>query len=303
MDKPLERLELLGRLYRPNSSVVWNGTKASTLPDIGALLARLPPSRTDIADLDAHPVGGSSPPRILVHVQGHVRHASPGQLVAQGSASAGAFTSRLVALHTPLMANPDPSAAADPSKPNWVPVPDIPQPPHAVGPPEVPDFDVDAHRRSSKGKDIDQSKIDSAPRWFSQTFLLAAENENAGAEVQPKVGRTTSSPPLRSWRHPLVLHRPGHLSLCRMNSSDKTALIYDQSSVHSANPTSVSQGSIRAEARARALLTIVAVRLWQRSPPPPPFSAAEARPTVEVYRNIGTRAHKSFTEIMSQAPP
>lgn len=191
MDKPLERLELLGQLYRPNSSVVWNGTKASTLPDIGTLLARLPPSRTDLVDFNSHPIGGSSPPRILVHVQGHVRHTSPSQLISQGSASAGSFTSRLVALHTPLAPNPDPSAVADPAKPNWVPVADIPQPPHAVGPPEVPDFDMEAHRRSSKkeGANSDPSKIETAPRWFSQTFLLAADNENSGAVevVQPKV--------------------------------------------------------------------------------------------------------------------
>src|SRR4051812_7198387 len=89
--------QLLGKLYRPQSELVWNGNRIVTLAGIGEFFSKMPPSRHDIQSVDCHPIAGMSTANATrsngTHVnssgcaQEHRHHASCAQLPALSMSS------------------------------------------------------------------------------------------------------------------------------------------------------------------------------------------------------------------------
>jgi hypothetical protein len=51
--------QLLGRFYSDRSTLIWNGTKATGLMEIGDLLKDVPPSHNELLSVDCHPIAGT----------------------------------------------------------------------------------------------------------------------------------------------------------------------------------------------------------------------------------------------------
>ncbi|KAI5449697.1 hypothetical protein NCC49_004158 [Naganishia albida] len=189
MDNVVERLPLLGRFYTDRSTLIWNGTKATGLMEIGDLLKDVPPSHNEILSVDCHPIAGTPFPRLLVTVQGSATHLPPATL------SAAPLTTKLAkAYYTPVN---------DAHQ-----YPDIPD---AVRPEEVSDHPVrqgQSRDRRARGESpttttssstnnkaaplSQKDKEDLLPRMFHEVFVLANTEEvpapNAEGVVLPPTG-------------------------------------------------------------------------------------------------------------------
>lgn len=52
-------LQLLARFYSDRSTMIWNGTKATGMSEIGDLLKDVPPSHSEPLSVDCHPIAGT----------------------------------------------------------------------------------------------------------------------------------------------------------------------------------------------------------------------------------------------------
>jgi len=69
----------LAKLYRPSSTLVWNGNKIQGLEALNDFYSKLPPSRHDVISYDCHPIPGTEgmnnrKPSLLLSVSGTVVH-------------------------------------------------------------------------------------------------------------------------------------------------------------------------------------------------------------------------------------
>lgn len=181
---------MLGRFYSDRSTLVWNGTKATGLMEIGDLVKDVPPSHNEVLSVDCHPISGTPRPRssthtpttnpfskgtpfprLLITVQGSSTHVPPAQLSSQP------LTTRLAkAFYTPT--NEDHT------------YPDIPD---AVRPEEVPEVPLrmgqsrDRRARgdspppnnsvAAAGAVSQKDRDDLLPRMFHEVFVLANVEE------------------------------------------------------------------------------------------------------------------------------
>ncbi|KAJ9104990.1 hypothetical protein QFC20_004430 [Naganishia adeliensis] len=174
MDNVVERLpegrkesadaveQLLGRFYSDRSTLVWNGTKATGLMEIGDLVKDVPPSHNEVLSVDCHPIS----------VQGSSTHVSPAQLSSQP------LTTRLAkAFYTPT--NEDHTY---PDIPDAVRPEEVPEVPLRMGqsrdrrargdsPPPLNNNSAAAAAVSQKDRD------DLLPRMFHEVFVLANVEE------------------------------------------------------------------------------------------------------------------------------
>ncbi|GHJ90015.1 hypothetical protein NliqN6_6417 [Naganishia liquefaciens] len=182
MDNVVERLPLLARFYSDRSTMIWNGTKATGMSEIGALIKDVPPSRTDPLSVDCHPIAGTPYPRLLITVQGLVTHTPPAQLTshALGTRLAKAFYTPVNDTHT---------------------YPDIPA---AVHPDPVPDLLArqGGSTRRTDDRDGEQPPVlsqhevkDLTPRIFHEVFVLANVDEAVSVTGTGEDGRPV--PPAR----------------------------------------------------------------------------------------------------------
>lgn len=163
--------QLLGKLYRPHSELVWNGNKILTLEGIGGFFSRMPPTRHEVQAVDCHPLAGTSPPRLMISVSGLLHVVPPSSLTSQPITPAAAAY-----------------YAADPGAP---PIPDPvlvqPVPPH---PATSTHTTAAGKKRTGLKKDMSSREKEELPRTFVQTFVLAATGEDTDegrAAIQPEV--------------------------------------------------------------------------------------------------------------------
>ncbi|KZT62659.1 NTF2-like protein [Calocera cornea HHB12733] len=75
MDAAAGRLNII-KMYRPTSTLVWNGNKIQGLEALNDFFTKLPPSRHDVQAYDCHAIPGLNDrkPSLLLSVSGTVVH-------------------------------------------------------------------------------------------------------------------------------------------------------------------------------------------------------------------------------------
>ncbi|TFK77456.1 NTF2-like protein [Pluteus cervinus] len=104
------RLSELPKLYRPTSSLTWNGKPYQGVDGVQDLISQMPVSKHEVQSFDCHPIPGTSPPSLLVTVSGNVVHGRPNP----NQAKKRAIDEQPRVFHQTFMLVPD--SAAPPTK-------------------------------------------------------------------------------------------------------------------------------------------------------------------------------------------